>query len=78
MVRGERPREGSTRPVPAAGNPDPARTVGVHDLHRVGPAYDRALIHEERITGGTRGDSRAIGIYHLGEDGLIDRVRFLG
>jgi hypothetical protein len=37
-----------------------------------------SVVDEERITGGTRGDSQAIGFYHLGEDGLIDRVRFLG
>ena len=52
----------------------PDREYEIVTRIRVGPW----VVDEERITGGTRGDSRAIGIYHLGEDGLIDRVRFLG
>jgi len=52
----------------------PDREYEIVTRIRVGPW----VVDEERITGGSRGDSRAIGIYHLGGDGLIDRVRFLG
>lgn len=52
----------------------PDREYKIVTRIRVGPW----VVDEERITGGTRGDSRAIGIYHLGEDVLIDRVCLLG
>ena len=35
------------------------------------------VVDEEHITGGPSGDVRAIAIYHLDSDGLIDRARFL-
>lgn len=35
------------------------------------------VVDEERVTGGPRGEVRAIAIYHLDSDGLIDRARFL-
>ena len=35
------------------------------------------VVDEEHITGGPSGDVRAIAIYHLDGDGLIDRARFL-
>ena len=35
------------------------------------------VIDEEHVTGGPRGEVRAIAIYHLDSDGLIDRARFL-
>jgi hypothetical protein len=35
------------------------------------------VVDVERVTGGPRGEIRAIGIYHLDGDGLIDRARFL-
>jgi len=52
----------------------PNREYEIVTRIRVGPW----VVDEEHITGGSRGDSRAIGIYHLDGDGLIDRVRFLG
>jgi len=38
---------------------------------------DSWVVDEEHITGGPRGEVRAIAIYHLDGDGLIDRARFL-
>ena len=35
------------------------------------------VVDEEHITGGPRGEVRAIAIYHLDGDGLIDQARFL-
>ena len=35
------------------------------------------VVDEEHVTGGPRGKVRAIAIYHLDSDGLIDRARFL-
>ena len=35
------------------------------------------LTQWEAATGGPRGEVRAIAIYHLDTDGLIDRARFL-
>jgi hypothetical protein len=35
------------------------------------------VVDEEHVTGGPSGDVRAIAIYHLDSDGLIDRARFL-
>src|SRR2546422_539166 len=35
------------------------------------------VVDEEHITGGPSGEARAIAIYHLDGDGLIDRARFL-
>ncbi len=38
----------------------------------------RFVVDEERVTGSPQGDVRAIAVYRLGDDGLIDRVQFLG
>jgi hypothetical protein len=35
------------------------------------------VVDEEHITGGASGDVRAIAVYHLDSDALIDRARFL-
>ena len=35
------------------------------------------VVDEEHITGGPTGEVRAIAVYHLDRDGLIDRARFL-
>ena len=35
------------------------------------------VVDEEHVTGGPREEVRAIAIYHLDGDGLIDRARFL-
>jgi len=35
------------------------------------------VVDEERVTGGPGGEVRAIAIYHLDSDDLIDRARFL-
>jgi hypothetical protein len=36
------------------------------------------VVDEERVEGLEEGEVHAVAVYRLGEDGLIDRVRFLG
>ena len=37
----------------------------------------RFIVDEEHVTGAPQGDVRAIAVYRLGDDGLIERVQFL-